>query len=104
MDAANGGEDVRENTVAFGIPRNLIEQDGAVAGLALVEVDDPADLLLAIGAGDVLDFAMGLHGGDPAPQVLLAQSVLLEAHNLTVVLAHRIDRCEALGAQNAGEL
>ena len=86
--------------MALGIAGDVIEQDRLVAGLALVEIDDAADLLVAVGAGDVLDFARRLHLGDPASQILLRHRTLHNERNLSVAAADRIrDADKAVGAQ-----
>ena len=57
--------------IAGRIARNVVEQHRLVAGLALVEIDDAADLLLAIGAAHDLQLVGGLHLREPGAQVLL---------------------------------
>ena len=71
VDAPDRGEDVRENAVAARVARNVVEQHGAVAHLAHVEVDDAADLVLALGAADLLQLARRAQLVDPGAQVLL---------------------------------
>ncbi len=66
MNALDRGEDIGDDAVAARIARHLVEEHRLVAGLALVEIYDAADLVLAIGAGDVLDFSGRLHLRDPA--------------------------------------
>ena len=56
--------------MAARITRHVVEQHRLVADAALVDVDDAADLLLALGAGDVLQFAVGAQLRDPGAQVL----------------------------------
>ena len=53
------------------IARNVVEQHRRVAHLAHVEIDDAADLLLALGARDLLHLAGGPQRLDPGAQVLL---------------------------------
>src|SRR6516164_706938 len=71
IDAAHRGENIREDAVAEGIARNVVEQYGAVAHLTHVEVDDAADFRLALGAADVLHLARRAQRIDPGAQVLL---------------------------------
>src|SRR5215831_20465940 len=71
VDAPHRGENVREDAVAVGIAGNVVEQHGAVAHLAHVEVDDAADFRLALGAADLLHLARRAQRIDPAAQVLL---------------------------------
>ena len=78
VDAADRGQDVGDDAMALGIAGDFVEQDRLVAGLALVEIDDAADLLVAVRAGDVLDFARRLHLCDPASQILLRHVTLLQ--------------------------
>ncbi len=49
---------------------HVVEQHRLVADAALIDVDDAADLLLALGALDVLQFARGAQLRDPGAQVL----------------------------------
>ena len=56
--------------MAARIARHVVEQHRLVADVALIDVDDAADLLLALGAGDVLQFAGGAQLRDPGAQVL----------------------------------
>ena len=50
VDAADRGEDVGEDAIALGVAGNVVEQHRRVADLALIDVDDAADLALALGA------------------------------------------------------
>ena len=50
--------------------RHVVEQHRLVADAALIDVDDAADFLLALGAGDVLHLAGGAQLRDPGAQVL----------------------------------
>src|SRR5262249_58979891 len=50
-----------------------VEQHRLVVGLALVEIDDAADLVLTVGAADELKLAGGFHLGEPSAQVLLGR-------------------------------
>ena len=56
--------------MAARIARHVVEQHRLVADPALIDVDDAADLLLALGAGDVLQLAGGAQLRDPGAQVL----------------------------------
>ncbi len=49
---------------------HVVEQHRLVADVALIDVDDAADLLLALGARDVLQLAGGAQLRDPGAQVL----------------------------------
>src|SRR5258706_14529919 len=100
VDAADRGEDFGEHAMPARIAGDVVEQDRRVTGLALIEIDDAADFLLAVGARDMLDLARGFHFGDPASEILSAQRVLLDTvRNLTVVTADRIsDRLKTIGA------
>ena len=62
---------LRDHAKAARIARDVVEQHRAVAGLALVEIHDPADLFLAIGALDQLQFVGGIELAEPGAQVLL---------------------------------
>ena len=64
------GQDIGEDAVAARIARHVVEQHRLVADSALIDVDDAADLLLALGAGDVLQLAEGAQLRDPGAQVL----------------------------------
>ena len=55
------------------ISRHIVEQHRPVAGLALVNIDDPADLFLAIGALDHLQFVGGIELAEPGSQILLGR-------------------------------
>ena len=66
MDALDRGEDIGDHAMAARIAGHVVEQHGRIAGLALVEIDDAADLLLAVRPRDVLDLARRFHLGDPA--------------------------------------
>ena len=50
VDPPHGSENVCENSVAMRIARDIIEQHCRVSHLAHVEIDDAADLALALGA------------------------------------------------------
>src|SRR6185312_6767524 len=63
-------EDVGDDAPAAWKARHIVEQHRLVADAALVDVDDAADLLLALGAGDVLQFAVGAQLRDPGAQIL----------------------------------
>ena len=60
--------------MAARIAGHLVEQHRLVADVALVDIDDAADLLLALGALDVLQFAGGAQLRDPGAQVLPLRS------------------------------
>ena len=70
IDAAHRGEDVGQDAMALRIAGDVVEQHRRIAGLALEDVDDAADLALALGARDVRHLAGRLHLGEPDPQVL----------------------------------
>ena len=70
VDAPDRGEDVGEDAPAARKSRHVVEQHRLVADAALIDVDDAADLLLALGAGDVLQFAVGAQLRDPGAQIL----------------------------------
>src|SRR5712671_5262672 len=57
--------------MALRISRDVVEQHQRIADLALIDVDDAADLALALGAADVRDFASRLHLREPGTQILL---------------------------------
>ena len=57
VDAANRRQDIGEDAVAARITGNVVEQDGLIADPALIDIDGAADLALALGAVDVLQFA-----------------------------------------------
>ena len=59
--------------IAAGKSRHIVEQHRLVAGLALIEIHDAADLLLAVGALDHLQLAGGLDLAEPGSQVLLGR-------------------------------
>ena len=61
VDAADRGQQVGQDAMALGIAGDVVEQHQRVADLALVDVDDAADLALALGAADVRHLAGGLH-------------------------------------------
>ena len=50
VDAADRGQDVGQDAVTLRIARDVVEQHHRVADLALIDVDDAADLALALGA------------------------------------------------------
>ena len=68
-NALDAGEDVRCNAVTARIAGNLVEQHRLVVGRALVDIDDAADLLLAVRAAHLLQLARGLHLRQPVPQI-----------------------------------
>jgi hypothetical protein len=70
IDAANRGQDVGEDPVAAGITGNIVEQDCLVANPPLINIDDAADLELAIGTPDVLQLAGRPRLRDPGAQIL----------------------------------
>jgi hypothetical protein len=70
VDAAHRGEDVRQDAVAVRIAGHVVEQHRLVAHLAHVEIDDAADLRLALGAGYFLHLAGGPQRLDPRSQIL----------------------------------
>jgi hypothetical protein len=56
--------------VTPGIARNVIEQDGGIAHLAHVKVDDAADFGFALGAADLLHLTCRAQHLDPCAQIL----------------------------------
>ena len=70
VDAPHRGEDIGEDAVAARKAGHVVEQHGLVADPALIDVDDAADFLLALGAVDVLQLAGGAQLRDPGAQVL----------------------------------
>ena len=70
VDAADRGEQIGQDAVALGVAGDVVEQHQRVADLALVDVDDAADLALALGAADVHDLAGGFHLREPGAEVL----------------------------------
>src|SRR5262249_26235673 len=70
VDAADRREDVGEDTVSLRIAGDLVEQHGRGADSALEDVDDAADLALAVSAADMPDLARGFHLGEPHAQIL----------------------------------
>ncbi len=77
VDAAHRGENVGEDAVAARKAGHVVEQHGLVADLALIDVDDAADFLLALGALDVLHFARGAQVRDPGAQIAPVRRRLL---------------------------
>ena len=71
VDAADRGEQVRQDAVALGIAGDVVEQHQRIADLALEDIDDAADLALALGAADVRHLAGRLHLREPGAQILL---------------------------------
>ena len=71
VDAAHAGQDVGDDAVTLRVTGDLVEHDGRAVARALVDVDDAADLPLALGAGDELELACRLELRQPDPQVLL---------------------------------
>ena len=71
VDAPHRGQDIREDAVAAREAGHVVEQHRLVADAALVDVDDAADLLLALGALDVLHLVVGAQLRQPVPQILL---------------------------------
>src|SRR5262249_12577580 len=69
VDARNRGEDVGDDAVALGKAGDLVEQHRGIAHLAHIDVDDAADLLLRLGAGDDLELARGADAFDPVAQI-----------------------------------
>src|SRR5712671_1928009 len=56
--------------MALRISRDVVEQHQRIADLALVDVDDAADLALALSAADMRDLASGFHLREPSTQIL----------------------------------
>jgi hypothetical protein len=73
LDALGRGENVGKRAISARIARNIVEQDRLVADLALVEVDNAADLVLTVGASDHLQVVGCLQFGKPGAQVLLGR-------------------------------
>ena len=71
VDAPDRGQDIGEDAIAARISGNVVEEDSGIAHSPLIEVDDPADLPLALGAHHELHLAGGLHLGEPGSQILL---------------------------------
>ncbi len=69
VDARYRGEDVGDDAVAFGKAGHRVEQHRGIAHLAHIDVDDAADLLLRLGAGDDFELARGAHALDPVAQI-----------------------------------
>ena len=69
VDARNRGQDVGDDTVALGKAGHRVEQHRGIAHLAHIDVDDAADLLLRLGAGDDLELARGADAFDPIAQI-----------------------------------
>src|SRR5262249_35466034 len=69
VDTRNRGQDVGDDTVAFGKAGDLVEQHRGIAHLAHIDVDDAADLLLRLGAGDDLELARGAAAFDTVAQI-----------------------------------
>src|SRR5262249_54377178 len=89
VDAPHRGEDVRDHAIARRIAGYVVEQDGRAAARALVDVDDAADLLLALGTADRGELAGFLQGREPGAQVLVRRLVAAARRNLA---GRRFDR------------
>jgi len=71
VDARHRGEDVGEHPVALGEARHLVEHYRRVSHLALIDIEDAADLLGRLGAPDDFQLAGGRDLGDPVAQVFV---------------------------------
>src|SRR5205085_7216685 len=79
VNAPDGGQNIGDDAVAFRVAGDVIEQHGGITGLALIEIDNAANLFLAAGAMDMPDLARFIHFGDPASQILRGHISLLPA-------------------------
>ena len=70
VDAPHRSENIRQDAAAARKAGHVVEQHRLVADAALVDVDDAADLLLVLGALDVLQLAGGAQLRDPGAQIL----------------------------------
>jgi hypothetical protein len=55
--------------LALGKAGHALEQHRGIAHLAHIDVDDAADLLLRLGAGDDFELARGADAFDPVAQI-----------------------------------
>ena len=66
----SGREDVRDEPVVLRVALDLVEEEGGVLHVPLVEVGEPADLEVGVGALDAGQLAHLLDARDPLTQVL----------------------------------
>ena len=71
IDPPHRGEDVRDHAVAARKAGDVVEHHRRRAHGALIDVDDAADLLIALGAGDGHELAGRFHLREPDAQILL---------------------------------
>jgi len=71
VDPPHRGEDVRDHAAAARKAWNVVEHHRGRPHGALVDVDDAADLLVALGAGDGHEFARLFHLRQPDAEILL---------------------------------
>ncbi len=71
VDTRHRGQDVGDDAPAAGKPRHVVEQQRGIAHLALINVDDAADLLFGFGALDGFQLSGGCDALDPVPQILV---------------------------------
>ena len=69
-DARERREDVRDEPVVLRVALDLVEEEGGVLHVPLVEVGEPADLEVGVGALDAGQLAHLLDARDPLTQVL----------------------------------
>ena len=76
-DARQRRQHVRQQPVAIGMALDLLEQQGRVLHIPLVEIRQPADLQIGVGALDAGQLTQLLDPVDPFAQVLHWHSALL---------------------------
>ena len=98
VDAADRGEQIRQNPMTLRISRDVVEQHQRIADLALVDIDDAADLALTLGAADVGDLAGRLHLREPSAQILFRRVGGACRGSRIDVLVHDNSRSSLAGA------
>ena len=69
-DAGQGGEDVGSDSVAGLVARNVVEKQGRIPHVPLIEVGDTADLQVGIGTVDPREVADLVDAREPIPQIM----------------------------------
>src|SRR5439155_21841757 len=69
-DAGQGGEDVGSDSVAGLVARNVVEKQGRIPHVPLIEVGDTADLQVGIGTVDPREVTDLVDAREPIPQVM----------------------------------
>ncbi len=76
IDARHRGQDIGQHPVTLVVARNVVEHDRRVGHFAHMDIDNRADLLLAVGARHVLQLPRRFEPRNPVPQILVRHDVL----------------------------